>query len=121
MATYSRQLLSGSSNGQPVKVAATSIGSGTTIHTAVSGTSSFDEVYLWVTNTSTSAVTLTIGWGGTTDPDHLVCDGITIPPSAECPPIPVVAGLVLQNSLIVKAAAGTANVLLLTGFVNRIA
>jgi hypothetical protein len=121
MATYSRQLLSGSTNGQPVKVAATAIGSGTTIHTAVSGTSSFDEIYLWVTNTSSSAVALTIGWGGTTDPDSLVCDAVTIPPSSDCPPIPIVAGLVLQNSLIVKAAAGTTNVLLLTGYVNRIA
>ena len=56
--------LSGSTDGNPIKVAATAIGSGTTIHTAVSGTTSFDEVTLFVTNTDTSDRTLTVGWAG---------------------------------------------------------
>lgn len=119
MASYSKRLLSGSTNGQPIKVAATSIGSGTTIHTAVSGTSSIDEIYLWVTNTDTSARTLTIGWGGTTDPDSLLLKAVSIPPSST--PLAVATGILLQNGLIVTAAASSANVLLISGFVNRIA
>ena len=63
MATYSRVLLSGSTNGKPIPVAATAT-PGTTIHTAVSGTSSFDEVYAWASNVTGSAATLTIEWGG---------------------------------------------------------
>lgn len=119
MAVYSPQLLSGGTNGVPVKVAATSIGSGTTIHTATSSTTGMDEITLFVTNTDTSDRTLTIGWGGTTDPDHLIVKAMTIPASAG--PIPLISGLRLNNSLIVKAAASSANVLLISGYVNRIA
>lgn len=116
MATYSKQLLSGSTNGKAIKVAATST-PGTTIHTAVSGTSSIDEVWLWAQNTDTTDRKLTIEFGGTTSPDDTF--ELTIP--AESGLIPVVPGLPLQNSLVVKAFAATANVVLVTGYVNRIA
>ncbi len=109
--------LSGSTDGKPVLVAATAIGSGTTIHTAQSGTSFLDEIWLWVSNTDTSARTITIGWGGTTDPDHLTLKAVSIPASSG--PVCIAPGLVLQNSLIVKAAASTTNVLTISGFVNR--
>lgn len=117
MASYSREKLSGSTNGKPVKVAATAT-AGTTVHTAIAGASGWDEVYVWVTNTSGSAVALTIEFGGTTDPDCLVCKQLSIP--ANSAPIPVLTGQMLQNGLTVSAFASTANVLLLTGYVNRI-
>ena len=117
MPSYSREKLSGSTNGKSVKVAATAT-AGTTVHTALSGTTGWDEVYLWVTNTSGSAVALTIEFGGTTDPDNLLVKQLSIP--ANSPPIPIVTGQMLQNGLTVAAFAGTANVLLLTGYVNRI-
>jgi hypothetical protein len=119
MASMSGDVLSGSTNGRPVKVAATAIASGTTIHTSASQTGGkFDEIYLWVTNTDTSDRTLTIAWGGTTDPDDLVCKAVSIPASSG--PIPIITGLRLNNGLIVKAAASTANVLLLSGYFNRV-
>ncbi len=117
MATYTRTLLSGSTNGKSIKVVATAT-LGTTIHTALTGTTGFDEIYAWVTNTSGSAVPLTIEYGGVTDPDNLIVKGLTIP--ANSPPIPILTGEVLQNGLAVTAFAGTANVLLITGYVNRI-
>lgn len=117
MATYSRQLISGSTNGRAVKVAATAT-PGTTVHTAVAGTTNFDEIYLWVTNTSTSDVALTIEFGGVTDPDDLVLKGVIIP--AKMGLWPIITGLVLNNALVVRAFAGTANVLLIGGYVNRI-
>jgi hypothetical protein len=117
MASYTRQLLSGSTNGKPIKVGATST-PGTTIHTAISGTTGFDEIYLWVSNTESSAVALTIEFGGTTDPDDLICKTVSIP--ANSPPIPIVTGQVLQNGLVVKAFAASANDLNITGYVNRI-
>ena len=117
MATYSRVLLSGSTNGRAIPVAATAT-PGTTIHTAVSGTSSFDEVYAWVSNVTGSAATLTIEWGGVTDPgDHMV-KALSIP--ANSPPIPIITGQVLNNALVVKAFSGTASALNITGFCNRI-
>lgn len=118
MTTYSRVLLSGSTNGKAVKVAATAT-LGTTIHTAQSGTSGYDEVYLWVTNTDSTARDLTIEWGGATDPDCLICKTVSIP--ALSGPTPIVPGLVLQNSLVVTAFASSANKLLISGYVNRIA
>lgn len=119
MSTYSRILLSQSTSGLPVKVAATAIASGTTIHTAVAGALSFDEVYLWVTNTDSSDRFLTIGWGGVTDPDNLVSKSVRIPSNSG--PTPVVMGLVLNGGLLVKASADTANVLTISGYANRIA
>jgi hypothetical protein len=116
MATFSKQLLSGSTNGKMIKVVATST-PGTTIHTAVSGTSSLDEVWLWAVNSDTTDRKLTIEFGGTASPDDTI--ELTIP--AEGGLVPVVTGMVLQNSLVVKAFAATANVILVGGYVNRIA
>lgn len=118
MATFSRILLSGSTNGEPIKIVATAT-AGTTIHTAVTGTSSFDEIYLWVTNTDSSARTLTIEYGGVTDPDNLIVKALSIP--ANSPPIPILTGQVLNNAQVLAAFASSANVLLVTGYVNRIA
>lgn len=116
MATFTKAVLSGSTDGQPVKIAATAIGSGTTIHTA--GASGIEEVYLWVTNTDSSPRTLTIGWGGTTDPDSLICKTVSLP--ANSGPIPIVMGVAIQNAGVIKAAASAANVLLITGYTNKI-
>lgn len=115
MATYAKQLLSGSTNGKQIKVAATAT-PGTTIHTAVTGTSDFDEIWIWAVNSSSGDVKLTLEWGGTTDPDDLI--EVTIP--AEQGKVLIIPGLLLQNELVVKAFAGTANVILISGFVNRI-
>jgi hypothetical protein len=116
MATYSKQLLSGSTNGRAIKVAATAT-AGTLIHTAISGTSSLDEVWLYAHNTSASAVKLTLEFGGVTAPD----DHIEINIGAEGTGAVLVApGLLLQNSLVIRAFAGTANVLNIFGYVNRI-
>tara|TARA_B100000287_G_scaffold435543_1_gene504375 strand:+ start:3556 stop:3909 length:354 start_codon:yes stop_codon:yes gene_type:complete len=115
MATYSKQLLSGGTNGKNIEVAATS-SAGTTIHTAVSGTSDMDEIWLYACNTDSSDRKLTIEYGGTTSSDDLT--EITI--EAEAGWVLVCPGLLLQNGLIVKAFAASANVVNINGFVNRI-
>lgn len=115
MATYSKRLLSGSTNGKQIKVAADST-PGTLIHTAVAGSSDLDEIWLYAVNSSTSSVKLTIEWGGVADPDDHI--EVTIP--AEEGYILVVPGLVLQNELVARAFAATADVILINGFVNRI-
>jgi hypothetical protein len=116
MATFTKTLLSGSTNGKAIKVAATST-AGTTIHTAVSGTSSLDEVWLYAHNSSAATVKLTLEWGEASAPDG----HIEINIGAEGTGLVLVApGLLLQNSLVIKAFAGTANVVTLTGYVNRI-
>lgn len=117
MATYSRALLSGSTNGREIPVAATAT-PGTAIHTAIAGATSFDEVYLWASNVTAAAATLTIEWGGVGDPSDHICKSVSIP--ANSPPIPIVTGQVLNNGLLVKAFSATASAINLGGYVNRI-
>ena len=113
MATFSKQLLSGSTDGKNVKVVATAT-AGTTIHTAHA--SATDEVWLYAMNTDSSDRKLTIEYGGTTSPDDLV--EVTI--GTEAGWVLVCPGLLLQNSLVVKAFAAAANVVVINGYVNRI-
>lgn len=117
MANFVRKLLSGSTSGKPIKVAATAT-LGTAIHTAIAGADQFDEVWLWVTNTDTNPVNLTIEFGGATDPDCLIVKAQSIPASSG--PTLIVAGNVLNGGLAVTAFASSANKLLLTGHANRI-
>jgi hypothetical protein len=114
MATYTKTLLSGSTNGRQIKVAATAT-PGTTIHTAHA--TAYDEVWLWAVNSDTTARKLTIEYGGTTAPDDLI--EVTVP--AEGGLMLIVPGWVLTNSLVVKAFCASANVVTIGGFVNRIA
>jgi len=118
MATFTKAHLSGAADGLAVKVAATAT-AGTTIHTAVAGTTAgtFDEIWIWAVNSSTSAVKLTIEWGEATAPDGNI--EVTVPPESGLQQ--VVPGLILHNAKVVKAFASVANVVVLHGFVNSIA
>jgi hypothetical protein len=113
VSTYSKLKLSGSTDGKGIDVAATSIGSGTTIHTANS--TALDLITLFATCEDTAPVVLTIGWGATSDPDIF---HVTVPSKSGL--MLVIADLPLTNSLVVKAAAATGNVVQLYGYVNRI-
>ena len=117
MPSYSRQLLSGSTNGKPIPVAATAT-PGTTLHAAVAGTTGYDEVYAWASNVTNASATLTIEWGGTTDPGNHMVKAISIP--ANSPPIPIITGQVLNNGMTVGAFSGAASAINITGYVNRI-
>ncbi len=115
MTTITKQFLSGSSNGKGIKVSATAIGSGDTVHTPDS--SAKDELWIYAQNASSSDVKLTLGFGGTTDPDNIIehtikgKDGLYL----------VVPGLpICGESNVVKAASATTNVIILYGYVNRI-
>lgn len=117
MATYSRLLLSGSTNGREIPVAAI-VTPGTLLHTAVAGAASFDELYLWASNVTGAAATLTIEWGGVLDPGDHMTKAVSIP--ANSPPIPIVTGQVMNNSLVTRAFSGTASAINISGYVNRI-
>jgi hypothetical protein len=119
MATFTKNILSASTDGRAIKVAATAT-PGTTIHTGPSNSAQFDEIWLYAMNTDTSARKLTIEWGGTSAPDDLI--EITL--DAEPGLVLVAPGLLLKGNatpLIVRAFAASANVITLHGYVNRIA
>lgn len=110
----SKVLLSGSTNGRPIKVAATAT-AGTTIHTAHA--TNLDEVWVWASNTDTAAKKLTIELGGTTSPDDLI--EVTLLPETGLTLI--LPGLTVTGSVVVRAFCATADVVNVVGFVNRIA
>jgi hypothetical protein len=116
MATYTKAILSGSTSGKGVLVATTAT-AGTLIHTAVAGATDFDEIWIYAVNSSSSSVKLTIEYGGATAPD----DNIEVTVLPEAGLVTVVAGLLLNGGLTVKAFAGTASVVTVHGFVNQIA
>lgn len=109
-----KAILSGSTNGLGVKVAATT-STGTTVHTAVAGTTTFDEVTLWAVNTGSSAKKLTIEWGTTTAADGNIERTI----DGEVGPVLIIPGFLLRNSLVITAFCETANVILIFGEVIR--
>ena len=115
MATYSKELLSGSTEGKGILVVATST-AGTTIHTAVAGTTDIDEIWLYAVNTHSADIKLTLEWGEATEPNGNI--EITVP--AEEGLMLLVPGLLLQNSLVLKAFAGTASEIVIHGYANRI-
>ena len=118
MATFSKIVLSGSTDGRMIKVAATET-AGTTIHTGSDTATTFDEVWLYAVNSDTTARKLTIEWGDVDSPDDLI--EFTVP--AESGLYLIAPGLVLKGNatpLLVRAFCATANVVSIAGFVNQI-
>ena len=119
MATFTKLHLSGSTGGRPIKVAQTAT-AGTTIHTTGTSSTNLDEIWLYANNTDSSDRKLTIEYGGVSSPDDLI--EITIP--AESGLVLIIPGLLLSgdgsSARLVRAFAATADVINITGYVNRI-
>ena len=115
MASFSKLKLSNSTDGKLIKVTETS-SPGTLIHTAIAGTSDYDEIWIYAMNQGTTDNALIIEWGGTANPDDRIT--VTLLPKAGL--ALVIPGLVLQNEKNIRAFASTANLILIGGYVNRI-
>jgi hypothetical protein len=109
------KLLSGSTNGRPINVAAAST-PGTLIHQtpSVAGTQDVhDQIFIYAINTSNQDQSVTIEFGGTTNPDDLL--PYTLAPDAGL--VLIVPGLLLNNNLIVRAYGSSS--INLSGYVCR--
>lgn len=118
MAVFSKNILSGSTDGRGILVAATAT-PGTLIHTGPTVVTSFDEIWMYAQNTSASAVKLTVEWGGVTAPN----DHIEFSVPAESGLYLITPGLLIKGNataLVVRAFAATASVLSIHGYVNKI-
>lgn len=117
MATFTKQILSGSTYGKGIKIGATS-STGTLIHTTSATSSDIDEIWLYAYNSSVNYETLTIQFGGTASPDNDI--KIELLPSAGLTLI--IPGLILTgtSSISTYAYATTTNVITISGYVNRI-
>ena len=118
MATYTKLLLSGSTNGRNMQVTGTATGSAITVHTAVAGTSNLDEIWLYATGTTATSRILIVEFGAAGgDKDMVELDvgaegtGVKL----------VIPGWLLQNGMVVRAYCPAAsNEINVNGFVNRI-
>ena len=113
MSQITKLALSGSPSGggRGIKVVQTAT-AGTLIHT----TNGFDELWLWAFNSHTASLLLTLEFGGVTAPD----DNIQFMVPARDGLYMLVPGLVLASGVNVRAFCGTANLVMIHGFVHRI-
>lgn len=119
MTTYSKAILSGSTDGRGVVVAATA-SAGTTIHTGSATAATLHEVWLYASNPDTVSHTLTVQWGGTT----AVSDDIIATIPARSSLVLIAPGLLIKGNatpLVVRAYADTTNKVILHGYANVIA
>ena len=120
MATFSKIALSGGgADGLGITVVATAT-AGTLIHTASTTATTIDEVWLYAVNTSATARTLTIEFGGVVTTKDLIQQSIGVTPSGL---VLVCAGLIVQGNAtakVIRAFASAASVVEIFGFVNRI-
>jgi hypothetical protein len=117
--TFTKLKLSGSTDGRPIQVAATAT-AGTTIHTATSSTGddSYDEVWLWASSTSVSAINATVQIGASTGSE---AESLNVRvPAAYNGPIAVMPGWPLRNGTVLTATAATAGRIQFYGYANRI-
>lgn len=113
MSIFKKEFLSGSTSGRPIKTVATAT-PGTLIHTAPA--TAKDELWLYAVNTGVLDVDLTIEFGGVTSPD----DHIKVTVKKDVGLVLIIPGISQSNSQVARAFAGSANVINIVGFVNRI-
>lgn len=118
MATYAKTILSGSTDGRGILVAATG-SPGTTIHTGPSTASTLHEIWLYAVNYDSTDRKLTVQWGGTTAGS----DDIEFTVKAENGLYLIAPGLLIKGNatpLVVRAWAATGTAIVLHGYVNTI-
>jgi len=105
-------VLSASTSGRGIKVVATA-SPGTLIHTAHA--TKLDRIYISVYNSHNATVELFLQWGGTVSPDDEVRQTIKFRSGEEL----AIAGRLLTGELVVRAYASVANVLVISGEIER--
>lgn len=118
MSDYIKVPLTGRAGGKPIQITATSLATAQTIHTAIAGTTFWDEIWLWVTNPQDTPASITISFGYDNTNSTIVCKDVEIPANSE--PVLILAGIMLQNSKTVKAYASVSGYLNVLGYVKRI-
>ena len=104
--TVTRNCFSGSTNGRPIQITSTSGASPTLIHTAVSGATNFDKIWLWAnvqeisyTSTPSSNRLTELNWFfGGFDASGALGSWQTTGLMPNSGPVLLIPGLILNNS-----------------------
>lgn len=119
MGTYSKIVLSGSTDGEPIRLTATAPSTANTIHTSITGAAqSIDEVWLYAQPQVTTAFILSISLGATTVTSRIKH---TVTGDDLKGLILTAPGLVGRNEKVFKAWVTTTDICDIWGFVNRYA
>lgn len=118
MSNFTALIPSGSTDGRPIKVVATST-PGTTVHTATSaaGMESVDEVFVWAVNTRANGIFGTLHIGTVTDDEQSINFRV---PGGYAGPTLILPGVRLRNGVVLTATASVANRVNLIVNVNRV-
>jgi hypothetical protein len=120
MATFTKEFLSGSDGGRPIKLTGTNTNASVLIHTTGTSNTVIDEVWLYAVNRDSVTRTASIQFGGTTEPDDVI--NVAVQPSQGL--YVAIAGLPLTGTgsagRTINAYSTAANVVSLIGYVNRI-
>ena len=117
MATYSKIVLSGSTDGRGILIDDDAT-AGKTVHTGSATATTYDEVWIYAANYDSSDRKLTVEWGSAAAGDIIE---VTIPTEAGL--VLVIPGLIIKGNstpLVVKAFAATTSSIQLFGYVNQI-
>lgn len=114
MATIKREILSGSTNGLPEDLGT----SATTIHEIETTTADFEEVWVWLSNITTSQVVVQLQIGHDTDTDKRVM--VKVPAEETVLAIPGWTFKGQAGPKYVKGQTGSANQVNFSGYVNHI-
>ena len=119
MGTWSKVVLSGSTNGQGVAITGLTPSTGNLIHTPASG-NGLDEVIIYAYNSATTARELGIAIGPTTNVGSRFVH--TLPAGDKAGLQPIVPGLTLNaTTCTVRMYATAADIINVFGWVNRYA
>lgn len=113
LASFSKILLSGSTDGRAIRIASLAA-PGTLIHQSQALTTGFDEIWLYGQNNSVNDVLVTILFGGNQPEDRIT---MTVPGQVGL--YLIVPGLAINNSVQINAFASTLDVVSIFGFANR--
>lgn len=118
MGTYSKIILSGSTDGEGIPVTGLAPSLGTVIHTAITGAgSAYDEIYIWGYSAATTPREISFAVGVTTATGSRFTHTITGDDLGGlhllCP------GIMLRNAKVVKASVTVVAAVNLFGYVNR--
>ena len=120
MGTYSKIILSGSTDGQGLPLTVTAPSTGLTVHTCVAGAAdSIDEMWIYAHNTVSTELVLNYSLGPTTATGSRVAHTITADQKKGI--ILIVPGLVGRNAKVLKMWVTTTDLVNIFGFVNRYA
>ena len=115
-----KDIPSGSTDGQGIPVTGLTPSTGTVFHTAVTGAAGgVDEIVIYAYNSATTAREISFAIGPTTATGSRYTH--TLPGQDLAGVQPVMPGLVLRNSKVVKAFVTVADAVNLFGWVNRYA